>query len=89
MHGGNRTIKITMPESLTIVDNEQSHTTELTPLAMGWAKSEDKLGFSYAIRHFFDCIRNDTVPLTNPADAYKTHELLNRILVSAGLPGME
>lgn len=89
MHGGNRTIKITMPESLTIVDNERSHTTELTPLAMGWAKSEDKLGFSYAIRHFFDCIRNDTVPLTNPADAYKTHELLNRILVSAGLPGME
>ena len=56
---------------------------------MGWAKSEDKLGFSYAIRHFFDCIRNDTVPLTNPADAYKTHELLNRILVSAGLPGMD
>ena len=56
---------------------------------MGWAKSEDKLGFSYAIRHFFDCIRNDTTPLTSPQDAYKTHELLNRILVSAGLPGME
>ena len=39
----------------------------------GWIQ-EDKLGFSYAIRHFFDCIRNDTVPLTNPADAYKTGE---------------
>ena len=89
MHGLNRTVLVHMPESLTVVDNEQRHTTELTPLAMGWAKSEDKLGFSYAIRHFFDCIRNDTTPLTSPQDAYKTHELLNRILVSAGLPGME
>lgn len=89
MHGGNRTVLIHMPESLTIVDNERRHTMELTPLAMGWAKSEDKLGFSYAIRHFFDCIRNNTTPITNPQDAYKTHELLNRVLLSAGLPGME
>lgn len=89
MHGGNRTMLIHMPESLTIVDNEQRHTTEQTPLAMGWAKSEDKLGFSYAIRHFFDCIRNGTMPLTSPQDAYKTHELLNRVLHSAGLPAMD
>ena len=89
MHGGNQTVLVHMPESVTVVDNEQRHTMELTPLAMGWAKSEDKLGFSYAIRHFFDCIRNDTTPLTSPQDAYKTHDLLNRILVSAGLPGME
>ncbi len=61
----------------------------LHPLAMGWAKSEDRLGFSFAIRHFFDCIRNNKTPMTSPQDAYKTHELLNRILISAGLPGME
>lgn len=89
MHGGNQTVLVHMPESVTIVDNEKRHTMEMTPLAMGWAKSEDKLGFSYAIRHFFDCIRNDTIPLTNPQDAFKTHELLNRVLLSAGLPGME
>ena len=89
MHGGNKTIHIDMPESMTVVDNELCHTMQLTPLAMGWAKSEDKLGFSYAARHFFDCIREDMTPLTNPADAYKTHELLNRILEDAGLPAME
>lgn len=89
MHGGNRTVLVHMPESVTVVDNQQRHTTEMTPLAMGWAKSEDKLGFSYAIRHFFDCIRNNTTPLTNPRDAYKTHELLNRVLLSAGLPAMD
>ena len=89
MHGGNRTIIIHMPESITIVDNEQRHTTEMTPLAMGWAKSEDKLGFSYAVRHFFDCIRNHETPITSPQDAYKTHILLNQILEDAGLPAME
>ena len=89
MHGGNQTVFVKMPESVTVVDNEKRHTMEMTPLAMGWAKSEDKLGFSYAIRHFFDCIRNDTEPLTNPQDAFKTHELLNRVLLSAGLPAME
>ena len=89
MHGGNRTILIHMPESITIVDNEQRHTTQMTPLAMGWAKSEDKLGFSYAIDHFFDCIRNNRTPVTSPEDALKTHLLLNRILEDAGLPAME
>ena len=89
MHGGNQTILVHMPESVTVVDNQQRHTTELTPLAMGWAKSEDKLGFTYAVQHFFDCIREDKTPLTSPQDALKTHELLNQVLISAGLPAME
>ena len=77
MHGQNQTVFVKMPESVTVVDNEKRHTKEMTPLAMGWAKSEDKLGFTYAVHHFFDCIRNDKTPLTDPHDAYKTHELLN------------
>ena len=89
IHGGNRSVLIRMPDSVTITDGEQAHTTEMTPLAMGWAKSEDKLGFSYAIRHFIDCVKENKVPLTNAEDAFKTHELLDRILRSAGLPGME
>ena len=89
MHGGNRTIIVHMPESVMVVDNQERHTMELTPLAMGWAKSEDKLGFTDAVKHFFDCIRNDKTPLTTPQDAYKTHLLLNRILTDAGLPAME
>lgn len=89
MHGGNRTILVHMPESVTVVDNQQRHTTELTPLAMGWAKSEDKLGFTAAVQHFFDCIREDKTPLTCPQDAFKTHVLLNQVLQSAGLPAME
>ena len=58
-------------------------------MAMGWARSEDKLGFSYAIRHFVDCLKEDKIPLTSAQDAFKTHVLLDKILRCAGLPGME
>ena len=88
IHGGNRSVLIKMPDSVTVTDANESHTTEMTPLAMGWAQSYDKLGFSYAIRHFIDCVKEDKVPLTNAADAFKTHELLDRILRSTGLPSM-
>ena len=89
IHGGNRSVYIRMPDSVTVTDDQEAHTTTMTPLAMGWARSEDKLGFSYAIRHFIDCVKEDRTPLTDAEDAFKTHELLNRILVAAGLPGME
>lgn len=89
IHGGNQSVLIRMPDSVSIVDADAMHTTEMTPMAMGWARSEDKLGFSYAIRHFIDCIKEDRIPLTNAQDAFKTHVLLHQILKSAGLPGME
>lgn len=89
IHGGNRSVLIKMPDSVTIVDSQAMHTTEMTPMAMGWARSEDKLGFSYAIRHFIDCLKEDKKPLTSADDAFKTHVLLDKILRSAGLPGMD
>ena len=89
IHGGNRTVLINMPNSVTVVDAQEKHVTEMTPLAMGWAKSEDNMGFSYAIQHFIDCVRFDKKPMTDAQDAFKTHVLLDRILRSAGLPGME
>lgn len=89
IHGGNRTALISMPNSVTIVDAQEKHVTEMTPLAMGWAKSEDNMGFTNEIRHFIDCIKYDRTPLTSAQDAFKTHVLLDRILRSAGLPGME
>lgn len=89
MHGGSRSVLIKMADSVTITDEREKHTMEMTPLAMGWAKSEDKLGFTNAIRHFLDCVKNDETPITNAADAFKTHELMDRILRSAGLPTMD
>lgn len=89
LHGHNRSVYVNSPDSIRVVDAEQAHVTTMTPLAMGWAKVEDKLGFTNQDAHFFDCLKTGTVPLTNAADAYKTHELMHRILVSSGLPGLE
>lgn len=89
MHGGNRSVRIDMPNSVTVTDAQEKHVVEMTPLAMGWAKSEDNMGFSHAIRHFIDCVKFDKAPLTNAQDAFKTHLLLDRILRSAGLPAMD
>ena len=58
----------------------------MTPLAYGWAKVIDKMGFTQEVDHFFDCLSNDKEPLTSGADAYKTQELMHRILTTAGLP---
>lgn len=89
LHGNNLSAFIKMPDSVTVTDAQEQHTTVMTPLAMGWARSEDKLGFTNAIRHFLDCVRDNKKPITDAADAYKTHELLDRILRSAGLPAMD
>ncbi len=86
MHGGNRSVFIDMPNSVTITDGQEKHITQMTPLASGWAKSEDNMGFTYSIRHFLDCIKDNKKPMTDAADAYKTQELLYRILKCAGLP---
>lgn len=89
IHGNNRSVYVNSPDSIKVVDQEQSHVTTLTPLAMGWAKVEDKLGFSAQDDHFFECLRTGATPLTSAADAFKTHELMNRILTAAGLPNLE
>ena len=47
------------------------------------------MGFTQEVDHFFDCLKNDQQPLTSGTDAYKTQELMHRILTTAGLPGLE
>ena len=89
IHGNNHSVYVNSPDSIKVVDGEQAHVTTLTPLAMGWAKVEDKLGFSEQDNHFFECLKTGATPLTSAADAYKTHELMNRILTAAGLPNLE
>ena len=88
LHGQNRSVYVNSPDSVTVVDAEQSHTTTMTPLAMGWARVEDKLGFTAEDDHFFHCLSTGEKPLTNAEDAFKTHELMNRILQCAGLPDL-
>jgi len=89
MHGHNKSVLVDCPDNVTVVDHEMSHTTTMTPLAMGWAQVQDKMGFRAEVEHFFDCLRTGKEFLTSAEDAYKTHELMHRILKAAGLPDLE
>ena len=89
LYGGGQTVRVNCPDEVTVINSQTEVKTVLTPLAMGWARVEDKLGFRQEVEHFIDCVRNDRQPLTNGDDAVKTHELIDAILRKAGLPGMD
>ncbi|MCD8140694.1 MAG: Gfo/Idh/MocA family oxidoreductase [Planctomycetaceae bacterium] len=88
LFGGGQTVRVNAPDDVTVINPETEVKTVLTPLAMGWARLEDKMGFRQEVEHFIDCIRTGSQPLSNGADALKSHELVDAILRTAGLPGM-
>lgn len=88
LYGGGLTVRVNAPDDVTIVNPEAEVKTVMTPLAMGWARLEDKMGFKQEVEHFIDCVRTGQQPLSNGADAVRTHELVDAILRKAGLPGM-
>lgn len=88
LYGHSQSVWVESPDSIRVVDNEKETTVAMTPLAMGWAKVEDKLGFRQSVEHFIECVATRKQPLTNGIDALKTHELMHRILQKAGLPDL-
>ncbi len=88
-YGGYHSAFVNAPDSFTDVDENTEVKTVMTPLALGWARVEDKMGFTQEVHHFIECVREHRQPITNGRDAYKTHELMHEILVKAGLPGLE
>lgn len=89
IYGGGQTVIVNAPDFVTVVKPTHEETTSMTPLALGWARVEDKMGFCQEVEHFIDCVKNHTQPITNAEDSYKSHELMNQILLAAGLPGMD
>ena len=88
-YGGCQSAFVNAPDSVTIVNEQTEVRTAMTPLALGWARVEDKMGFTQEVAHFLACVKERRQPVTSGADAYKTHLLMNEILLKAGLPGME
>ncbi len=88
MFGGNRTVIMESPDRLTVVKPDHEEVYNSTPLHKGWANYVECIGFLGCDQHFIDCVRTRSKPLTSAEDAFKTHELMNRILNSAGLPDL-
>lgn len=88
-YGDDRSVFVSAPDAVTVVDSEKEVVTNLTALALGWPRVEDKMGFRQEVEHFIDCVVNRAQPLTSGEDAYKTHLLVHEILTKAGLPGID
>ncbi|MBC7261541.1 MAG: Gfo/Idh/MocA family oxidoreductase, partial [Chloroflexi bacterium] len=88
MYGGGITAISDNLDSYKVIypDHEEGQT--MTPLNKGWCTVVHRLGFEDCIKHFFHCVKTREKPLTNAEDAYKTHELMDRILRAAGLPDL-
>jgi len=89
VYGDAKSAFVNAPDSVTLVNSETEVKTLMTPLASGWARVEDKMGFNQEVKHFIDCVEYRKTPTTNAQDAYKTHMLMHEILIKAGLPGLE
>ena len=88
MFGGNKTVIMESPDRLTVVKPDHEEVYNSTPLNKGWANYVDNIGFRGCDQHFIDCVRSRQKPLTSAEDAFKTHELMDRILRCAGLPDL-
>ena len=88
MFGDNKTVILESPDRATIIRPDYEEVRNMTPLCKGWSNYLDTIGFRGCCRHFVDCVISREKPLTNAEDAYKTMELMNRILQLAGLPDL-
>jgi virulence factor len=86
--GGGRSVIAEAPERFTIVDGKQVHDTFLTPLAMGWASTQERMGFRQEVEDFLRVVKHGGEVRTPARDALETHRLAHRILKAAGLPGL-
>ncbi len=87
-YGAGKTVVTEAPERITVADGRQAHDTFLTPLAMGWASVQDRLGFRQEVEDFLRVVQDGGDVRTPARDALETHRLVHRILEAAGLPGM-
>lgn len=88
MYGANKSVIMESPERYTVIYPDHEESKHMTPLHKGWANLIDMIGFRPCVRHFIDCVKTRSPPLTSAEDAFKTHQLMDAILRSAGLPDM-
>lgn len=75
-------------DSYKIIYPDKEVGQTMTPMRQGWCRVVERLGFEPCIKHFIHCVQTRQTPLTSAQDAFKTHELMDRILRTAGLPDL-
>jgi virulence factor len=86
LYGGGASVLIDAPNTVSIVDNFVTHTTNQSPLHFGLDHPIDKFGFRAETLHFLDCVRTGAQPHPSVHDALRTQELMEEIFRVGGLP---
>ncbi len=76
-------------DSCRVILSDHEESVTMTPLCKGWCDTVERIGFKDCIEHFIRCVQTRETPLTNVDDAFRTHELMDRILRAAGLPDLQ
>ena len=83
------TVRVIAPDSVSVARGGISSVVEMRSAANGWADINHTAGFGPAVEHFLHCVRTREEPLTNALEAYRSQELLERILEVGGLPTID
>jgi virulence factor len=71
-------------EDLEVLQTQQDGVTE-THTHDPWSPTLTRRGFTAALDHFLNCLRNGQPPIQSAQDALKSHELAQTILDAAGV----
>ena len=88
-YGGGITALSEDLDSCRVIYGDHEEGVSMTPLHKGWCDTVERIGFKGCIEHFIRCVQTRETPLTSVENAYKTHELMDRILRAAGLPDLQ
>ncbi|MDQ2662345.1 MAG: Gfo/Idh/MocA family oxidoreductase [Actinomycetota bacterium] len=88
-YGDLTTVRVVAPDSIAVTRDGTTSVTEMRPREHGWADITRTAGFRPAIDHFLECVRTRSEPRTSALEAYRSQELMERILAVAGLPTVE
>lgn len=83
---GGATARVVAPDRVEVSRDGETRVIEMRPRAMGWAQVTESLGFGPQARHFIACVTGRERPETDARDAARTQDLLDRVLLAAGLP---
>jgi virulence factor len=85
-YGQETTVRVVAPDEVAVTRGGVTAVHHQRPAAQGWADITETAGFAPAVRHFLDCVRTREQPSTSALEAYRSQELMERVLAAAGLP---
>lgn len=88
-YGTGSSAEVMAPDTVALTAAGTTTVRSMSSEAYGWTTATNTLGFSAAVHHFLDRVRDRAAPLTSGREAAHTQALLDAILHAAGLPVQE